>query len=31
MEIAKSLKEQNVDISIIIKATGLSKDEIERM
>jgi predicted transposase/invertase (TIGR01784 family) len=31
LEIAKKLKEQNVDIEIIINATGLSKEEIENL
>ena len=31
MEIAKNLLEQNVDISIIMSATGLKKEEIENL
>ena len=30
-EIAKNLLEQNVDISIIMSATGLTKEEIEKL
>ena len=30
-EIAKNLLEQNVDISIIMSATGLAKEEIEKL
>ena len=30
-EIAKNLLEQNVDISIIMSATGLKKEEIENL
>ena len=30
IEIAKNLLEQNVDISIIMSATGLTKEEIEK-
>ena len=29
MEIAKNLLSQNVDMDIIMKATGLTKEEIE--
>lgn len=29
--IAKKLKEQNIDIDIIIKTTGLTKEEIEEL
>ncbi|MCI8345611.1 MAG: Rpn family recombination-promoting nuclease/putative transposase [Clostridia bacterium] len=31
IEIAKKLKEENIDIEIIIKTTGLTKEEIERL
>ena len=31
IEIAKNLLEQNVDISIIMSATGLTKEEIEKL
>ena len=31
LEIAKNLLEQNVDISIIMSATGLTKEEIEKL
>ena len=31
LEIAKKLKEENIDIEIIIKTTGLTKEEIERL
>ena len=31
IEIAKNLLEQNVDISIIMSATGLKKEEIEKL
>ena len=31
IEIAKNLLEQNVDISIIMSATGLTKEEIENL
>ncbi len=30
-EIAKKLKENNIDIEIIIKCTGLTKEEIEEL
>ena len=30
-EIAKSLLEQNIDIEVISKSTGLTKDEIENL
>ena len=31
LEIAKKLKQQNVDINIIEKVTGLTKEEIEQL
>jgi predicted transposase/invertase (TIGR01784 family) len=31
IEIAKNLKKQNIDIQIIMTATGLSKEEIEQL
>ncbi len=31
IEIAKKLKEENIDIEIIIKTTGLTKEEIEKL
>ena len=31
MEIAKNLLSQNVDIDVIMKATGLTKEEIEKL
>lgn len=31
LEIAKKLKEENIDIEIIIKTTGLTKEEIEKL
>ena len=31
IEMAKSLKQQNVEISIIAKASGLSTEEIEKL
>ena len=30
-EIAKKMKENNIDIEIIIKCTGLTKEEIEKL
>ena len=31
IEIAKKLKEQNIDIDVIVQATGLSKEKIEKL
>ena len=31
MEIAKNLLSQNVDMDVIMKATGLTKEEIEKL
>ena len=31
MEIAKNLLSQNVDIDVIMNATGLTKEEIEKL
>ena len=31
LEIAKNLKENGVDFEIIVKSTGLSKEEIEKL
>jgi MoaA/NifB/PqqE/SkfB family radical SAM enzyme len=31
LEIAKNLKNQNIDIQIIINVTGLTKEEVENL
>ena len=31
LEVAKKLKEKNIDVTIIVEATGLTKEEVEKL